>query len=174
MNFINASLRSSHCDRESRIRHCCSCGVACRSGSDLIPGRGTSMCCGREEKKKKISSLKTSSDSHGLHRGCLGGEQSRYSRLDRLALKPHLHGSLHRLKSLIMSKNGGWMEISWVLKCHSLVTTTHETKRRRWLCTSIHGFKKFLFTPFPRSVVCVCVLAPWDPGDSGRSSSMSS
>ena len=36
-----------------RIRHCCSCGLGCNYGSDLIPGLGTSICLGVAKNEKK-------------------------------------------------------------------------------------------------------------------------
>ena len=36
-----------------KIQHCHSCGVGHSFGLDLIPGSGTSLCCGGNLKKKK-------------------------------------------------------------------------------------------------------------------------
>ena len=43
---------------ELRIWRCCSCGLGCKYGSDLIPGLGTPYATGRPKKRKKKKKVK--------------------------------------------------------------------------------------------------------------------
>ena len=49
---VEAPVQSPAWHSELRIQHCCSCGVGCSSGLDLIPDLGTFVSHGCGQKKK--------------------------------------------------------------------------------------------------------------------------
>ena len=65
---VEAQVRSSAWSDELGILSCCSYGIGRSSGSDSIPGPGTSICheCRQKKKKKKKFHIKSTNSKHSI------------------------------------------------------------------------------------------------------------